>query len=151
MNNTIEYVDRCLACLNKLEQPVTAIAGIGPKTEASLNKLSYCSLYMISFGISNNRSSLQRNITTIADGELGTFVLTFYREKARHNAVGKSYRCCQGATIVKSTKAKFCNRSQVKMISGRVKTLERGCEIIHPETISSLDEGKDVLGIEPVY
>ena len=165
---TMEYVDRCLACLKKLDQPVTTIAGIGPKTKQSLNELGLFTLRDLLWYFPRSfidRTRLQRDVSAIPDGELGTFVLKVHGEKARHNVVpctdemgnpvnvvflyGNSRR---GTNIVNAKKAELCERKEVRMIvSGRVKSSEKGYAIINPEVITSLGDAKDVLGIEPVY
>jgi ATP-dependent DNA helicase RecG len=166
---TIEYVDKCLACLSKLEQPVKSLPGIGPKTEQALNKLGLFTLRDLMWYFPRSfidRSVLQRDIRDVADGDLGTFILTIHKDKVTHNAVPCSDEegnplnivffygnSRQSTNIVNAEKAKLCKSSVDTMIvSGKVsKHPEKGYTIFNPDVIATVDEAKDVLGIEPVY
>lgn len=163
---TMEYVDKCLELLQKLEQPVVSLPGVGPKTEQALNMLGLFTLRDLLWHFPRSfvdRSILQSDIRNIANGELGTFVLTVHRDKAQHNAVpcsdevgnvvdivfvyGKSR---QGSAIAAAAKTKLLQCDKM-IISGKVTSSENRYSIFNPDVIELINNATEVLGIEPVY
>ena len=162
---TMEYVDKCLALLQKLEQPVNTIPGIGPKTAQSLNKLGLFTLRDLLWYFPRSfidRSVLQRDISNLSDGDLGTFVLRVDRENAKHNTVpctdeaGNAidivffYRGLRGTNIARAAKAKLCQSDEM-IVSGKIKCTEKGYTIFNPDVIETTNNATDALGVEPVY
>lgn len=163
---SMDYVDKCLDILQRLEQPVNALPGVGPKTGESLNKLGLFTLRDLLWYFPRSfidRSVLESDIRNIPDGELGTFVLTIHKERARHNAVpctdeeGNAVDIVfiyggsrQGLSMTSAAKTKLCGSDKM-IVSGKVKCSENGYAIFNPDVIESLHNATDVLGIEPVY
>ena len=163
---TMDYVDKWLSLLNKLEQPVNTLPGIGAKTEAALNKLGLFTIRDLIWYFPRSfidRSILQPNICKVPDGELGTFILTVHKEKARHNVVpcideeGNNIdvvflygRSRQGFNIAQAAKSKLCSDDKM-IVSGKIKCSENGYAIFNPDIIETVNNATNVLGIEPVY
>ena len=163
---SMEYVDSCLDLLCKLEQPVSALPGVGPKTTQSLHKLGLHTLRDLLWYFPRSfidRSVFQRDIREVPDGALGTFVLTVHRKQARHNAVpctdseGNSIdivflfgRSRQGANIANAAKTKLCMDDKM-IVSGRVSRSQNGFTIFNPDVIERTNNATNILGIEPVY
>ena len=163
---TMEYVDKCLSMLNKLEQSVNTLPGVGVKTEEALNKLGLFTIRDLMWYFPRSfidRSILQRSVCNIPDGELGTFIMTVHKEEARHNAVpctdeegnridivfvyGQSR---QGHNIAIAAKTKLCSNDKM-IVSGKIKCSEKGYAMFNPDVIEAVTNATDVLGIEPVY
>lgn len=162
---TMEYVDKCLALLQRLEQSVNTIPGIGPKTAQSLNKLGLFTLRDLLWYFPRSfidRSVLQRDISNLIDGELGTFVLKVDQEHAKLNTVpctdeaGNAidvvffYRGLRGTNIARAAKAKLCQGDEM-IVSGKIKSTEKGYTIFNPDVIETINNATGVLGVQPVY
>jgi RecG-like helicase len=94
-----------------------------------------------------DRSILQSDIRHIANGELGTFVLSVHRDEAQHNAVpcsdevgnavdivfvyGKSR---QGSAIAAAAKTKLLQCDKM-IISGKVTSSENRYSTFNPDVI----------------
>ncbi|KAL9180398.1 hypothetical protein ACHAXT_008368 [Thalassiosira profunda] len=158
------YVDKCLASLAKLEQPVTQLSGIGPKTQSAFNKLGIYTLRDLLFHFPRSfidRSELQQSIYNVPDGEVGTFKLAV-PDRAKQNSVtctdeaGNEVeviffygRSRQGAMMASNAMKKLCKESTM-IVSGRIKHGSQKAEIFNPDVVVTPDQA-GTLGIEPVY
>jgi ATP-dependent DNA helicase RecG len=160
---TMEYVDQCLDLLQKLEQPVNALPGVGPKTEQALTMLGLFTLRDLLFHFPRSfvdRSVIESDIRNVPDGELGTFVLTVHRDQAKHNAVPCSDEAGNNVDIVfmygktrhfATAEKKKLLQSNKMVVSGKVSCSKSGYAIFNPDVIELVNNATDVLGIEPVY
>ena len=166
---SLDYVDKCLACLAQLEQPIIQLPGVGPATEACFHKLGIFTLRDLLWNFPRtfiDRSKLQKSIFDVADGDVGTFRLIVQKAKAKHNTVscidesgnnidvtffyGQSR---QGMIMASSAMKKLCNMdldSTVMIVSGKMKHSEQKSILFNPDLIITPDQS-DKLGIEAVY
>lgn len=164
---TMEYVNKCISCLAKLEQPIIELSGVGPKTEAAFHSLGLFTLRDFLWFFPRNyidRSLIQKSITNVTDGEIGTFLLTVGKAKTSNtvsctdetgNDVDVTFffgRSRQGMIMASTAIQKFSKKGTMSMIvSGKVTLSDTGRIVIfNPEVVIPPDQ-VDSLGIEPVY
>lgn len=164
---TMEYVDKCISCLAKLEQPIIELLGVGPKTEAAFHSLGLFTLRDFLWFFPRNyidRSLIRKSITNVTDGEIGTFLLTVGKAKTSNtvsctdetgNDVDVTFffgRSRQGMILANTAIQKFSKKGTISMIvSGKVTHSDAGRIVLfNPEVVIPPDE-VDSLGIEPVY
>lgn len=166
---SMDYVNKCLACLAKLEQPIIQLSGVGPATEACFHKLGIFTLRDLLWNFPRtfiDRSQLQNSIYNIADGEIGTFRLVVEKAKVKHNTAtckdesGNSIdvsffygQSRQGMIMASAAMKKLCNMeldSNVMIVSGKIKHSEQKSVLFNPDVVIS-PEQTDKLGIEPIY
>jgi len=165
---TMGSVDECLSCLEKLEQPIIQLSGVGPKTESSFHKLGIYTLRDLLWHFPRSfidRSKLQKSIHDVSDGDVGTFRLKVHADKARHNSVtctdeaGNNVdvtffygRSRQGMAMVSAAMKNLCKEDIYSMIvSGKVKHSDRKViGLFNPDIVVPSDQ-VDSLGIEAVY
>lgn len=165
---SMEYVDKCLACLYNLERPIKSLSGVGDKTEECFHKLGIFTIRDLLWHFPRSfidRSVLQNDVTKVDDGELGTFRLVVHSERKRGNTVsctdeaGNNVdvsffygRNNKGNILAKAAMNNICNKDvEAMIVSGKVKHSETGAVIFNPDVIVPCGETDDVLGIEPVY
>jgi ATP-dependent DNA helicase RecG len=166
---SMDYVNKCLTCLAKLEQPIRQLSGVGEKTEAHFHKLEIYTLRDLLWNFPRafiDRSHFQKSIYDVADGDLGTFRLVIHNAKIRNNSVtctdetgnsvditffyGRSWR---GMIMASTAMKKMCNAeldSVVMIVSGKITHSEFKSEIFNPDIVISPNQS-DSLGIEAVY
>lgn len=161
----MEYVDKCISILARLEQPIIQLSGVGPKTELAFHKLGVYTLRDLLWHFPRSfidRSKLYTSIHDIANGEIGTFRLKINRDKVRSNTVtctdeaGKDVdviyfygRNRQSMAMVSNAMTKL-SKEDVMIVSGKVKHNDQKAELFNPDFVVTPDQ-VDKLGIEPVY
>ena len=165
---TMEYVDKCLSCLARLETPIIKISGVGPKTEQAFHKLGIFTLRDLLWHFPRSfidRSKLHKNVNDVPDGEIGTFRVMVHADRIRHNTVpctdesGNNFdvtfffgRSRQGGIMASTASANLCkNGTSLMIVSGKVTHSDKGAGIFNPDIVVPVDEADSVLGIEPVY
>lgn len=166
---SMDYVDKCLTCLAKLEQPIIELSGVGPATEACFHKLGIFTLRDLLWNFPRtfiDRSKIQKSIFDVADGDVGSFRLIVEKAKVKHNTVtcvdesGNNVdvtfffgQTRQGTIMASSAMKKMCNMeldSTVMIVSGKIKHSEHKSVLFNPDLTITPDQS-DKLGIEAVY
>jgi ATP-dependent DNA helicase RecG len=166
---SMDYVEKCLVCLAKLEQPIRQLSGVGPATEACFHNLGIFTLRDLLWNFPRtfiDRSKLQKSIFDVADGDVGTFSLVVQRAKVKHNSVtctdesGNKVEVSffygqtrQGMIMASSAMKKLCimeSDSTVVIVSGKIKHYDQKSVLFNPDLTITPDQS-DKLGIEPVY
>lgn len=163
---TMDYVEKCLSCIVKLEQPIIQLSGVGPKTEAAFHSLGIFSLRDILWHFPRyfiDRSHLQKSIRNVTDGDVGTFLLSVgnpnYNTVACTDEDGneldvvffyghsKLGRAAASAAMQKLSK----KDSDSMIVSGKITHSKTAKPVIYnPDVVISPDQA-DSLGIEAVY
>ncbi len=166
---SMDYVDKCLVCLAKLEQPIIQLSGVGPVTEACFHKLGIFTVRDLLWNFPRtfiDRSKLQKSIFDVADGDVGTFSLVVQKAKVKYNSVtctdesGNSVEVSffygqtrQGMIMASSAMKNLCimeSDSSVMFVSGKIKHTDQKSVLFNPDLTITPDQS-DKLGIEPVY
>jgi ATP-dependent DNA helicase RecG len=163
---TMDYVEKCLSCIAKLERPIIQLSGVGPKTEAAFHSLGIFTLRDVLWHFPRyfiDRSRIQKSIQNVVEGNVGTFLLSVGEPKYNTvtctdedgNEVDVTYfygRSRQGMVAASAAIRKLCNKdSNVMIVSGRITNTEAGRLVIfNPDIVVSPDKA-DSLGIEAVY
>lgn len=163
---TMEYVDKCISCLAKLDQPIIQLKGVGAKTEAAYHKLGIYTLRDLLWHFPRSfidRSTLYKSIHDVPDGEVGSFILSVEDEKARSNGVtcidesdnvvdvSFFYGRGQASMIMVSKELQKFQGVDLIIVSGKVKhTGSKSAELFNPDLIKPLEKIND-LGVEAVY
>ena len=163
---TMSQVDTTLHQLQKLDEPISSIKGVGTKTEAAFHKLGLVTLRDLLWHFPRafiDRSTLQSDIRDVPDGEIGTVRLTVGKDSIKGSKIacidesgnnvdvtffyGRSKR----GTIAATNKLKeICNHHSI-IVSGKVQHSPRSSTMFNPDKCVSADEAESVVGIEPVY
>jgi len=163
---TMEYVDKCISCLAKLDHPIIQLKGVGAKTEAAYHKLGIYTLRDLLWHFPRSfidRSTLYKSIHDVPDGEVGSFILSVEEEKARSNDVtcidesdnvvdvSFFYGRGQAGMIMVSKELQKFQGVDLIIVSGKVKhTGSKSGELFNPDLILPLEQMND-LGVEAVY
>ena len=76
---TMDYVEKCLSCIAKLERPIIQLSGVGPKTEAAFHSIGIFTLRDVLWHLPRSfidRSHIQKSIQNGVEGDVGTFLLS---------------------------------------------------------------------------
>ena len=163
---TMSHVDTTLSHLHKLNQPISTIKGVGPKTEAAFHKLGLFTLRDLLWHFPRSfvdRSILQSDIRNVPEGEIGTLRLTVGKDAVKGTTItcmdesgnnvdvtffyGRSRR---GMLMATNELKKICNYHSI-IVSGKVQHSRKSSTIFNPDKCVSVDQAETVVGIEPVY
>eukprot|EP00957_Ditylum_brightwellii_P178440 13591943-Ditylum_brightwellii.AAC.1 len=79
---TMEQVDKCISCLEKLEQPVSILKGIGPKTSDALQRMNLHTIRSLLWHFPTSfidRTKLLKDVSNMdnwKDGDICTLIVT---------------------------------------------------------------------------
>ena len=161
---TTDYVEECLECLVKLEQPIKQLKGVGQKTELAFNKIGIYTLRDLLWHFPRSfidRSKIYNSVTEVSDGDVGTFRLTV-KNKARNNSITCTdeagnivevsffYGRSRQGMIMATTASKKLASADTMIVSGKIKHSDGKSEMFNPDTVIHPDQ-TDSLGIEAVY
>jgi ATP-dependent DNA helicase RecG len=159
---TMDYVEKCLSCIVKLEQPIKQLSGVGPKTEAAFHSLGIFTLRDVLWHLPRyfiDRSHLQKSIRNANDGDVGTFLLSIGIAKSNAvtctdeagNEVDVAYfygRSRQGMVAASAAIQKLKD-SDSMIVSGKITQAAKPV-LINPDIVISPEQAES-LGIEAVY
>ena len=162
----MSHVDKTLHHLHKLDQPISTLKGVGPKTEASFHKLGLVTLRDLLWHFPRSfvdRSILQSDIRHVSEGEIGTVRLTVGKDAVKGNSItcldesgndvevtffyGRSRR---GIVMATNELKRVCNYHSI-IVSGKVQHSSRSSTMSNPDKCVPFDQADSVMGIEPVY
>ena len=161
---TMDYVEKCLSCIVKLEQPIIQLSGVGPKTEAAFHSLGIFTLRDVLWHLPRyfiDRSHLQKSIRNANDGDVGTFLLSIGEAKSNTvsctdeagNEVDVTYfygRSRQGMVAASAAIQKLKD-SDSMIVSGKITHSEAARPVLfNPDVVISPEQAES-LGIEAVY
>lgn len=167
---TMSQVDTTLHHLRKLEQPISTLKGVGPKTELAFHKLGIYTLRDLLWHFPRSfidRSILQTDIRTVSEGDIGTVSLKIVRKETAKSG-SNTISCIDdsgnivdvsffygwtppGMKMASNKYKEICQLDSNIIVSGKVQHSSHRSKFFNPDKVVSSDEAENVLGIEPVY